>query len=66
MRQLTPIEIQRAAILKAARAAIRLKHSLRADGEIAQRLPQIEAEVDEALASGKPFELDPADVFHAD
>jgi hypothetical protein len=50
-------------MLKAARAAIRLKHSLRADDEIARRLPELEAEIDTALASGTPFELEPGKVF---
>lgn len=63
MRRTTEIERQRTAILKAARAGIRLKHSLAADSEIAERLPQIEEDIDLALAEGQPFELKPGSVF---
>ena len=63
MKQLTPIEIQKAQILKAYRAAIRLKYSLKADAEIARRLPEIEKEIDRALASSDALELTPSDVW---
>lgn len=66
MRQLTELEIQKAAMLKAARAAIRLKHALEADAEIARRLPELEAEIDNALAEGRPMELEPGHVFIVD
>lgn len=63
MRRTTELQRQKTGMLKAARAAIRLKHSLRADDEIARRLPELEAEIDTALASGTPFELEPGKVF---
>lgn len=66
MRRLTVLEVRKAAMLKAARAAIRLKHSLAADAEIADRLPQLEQDIDDALAEGKPFELEPGSVFFVD
>ena len=40
--------------LKAYKTAVRLKHSLAADDEIARTLPEIEAQIDAALAAGKP------------
>jgi hypothetical protein len=51
------VEQQKAAMLKAARAAIRLKHAIRADAEINERLPEIEGIIDEALADGEALEL---------
>lgn len=61
----TDIEIQKTAVLKAVRAAIRLKHSLAADREIAETLPQIEEDINTALAEGRPLELEPG-VFIVD
>ena len=63
MKQLTPLEIQKAQILKAYRVAIRLKHSLAADAEIAETLPKIEKQIDQALASGTNLELSPSKVW---
>lgn len=63
MKQLTPIEIHKSCVLKAFRAAIRLKYSLLADREIAERLPKLEKDIDQALAMGVPLELDPATIF---
>lgn len=63
MKILTDIEVQKAAALKAARAAIRLKHSLAADREIAAKLPGIEMQFEDALSSGEPFALDIASVI---
>lgn len=50
-------------MLKAARTAIRLKHMLAADAEIARELPMLEERIDEALALGQPLELNPGRVF---
>ncbi len=55
-----PLEVQRAAALKAWRAAIRLKYSLAADREIAETMPQIEEQLDAALLSGESLALEPA------
>lgn len=63
MRRTTELERQRTAMLKAARSAIRLKHSLAADAEIAEKLPDLEERIDAALANGEPFELEPGRVF---
>lgn len=63
MKVLTDLEIERAAVLKSVRAAIRLKHSLAADREIAERLPVVESEIDAALQAGLSYELNPAAVF---
>jgi hypothetical protein len=58
MRRLGDIELQRAQMLKALRSAIRLKHALRADEELNEKLPTFEAEFDRAIQAGKTFELD--------
>lgn len=63
MRFTTELERKRTAILKAYRTAIRLKYALQADEEIGRRLPEIEEQINTALASGKPLELNPGDVF---
>lgn len=63
MRQVTELQIRKAAMLKAARAAIRLKHMLAADAEIARELPLIEREIDEAMTDGRSLELNPAAAF---
>ncbi len=56
-------EVAKARIIKTYRTTIRLKHSLRADEEIAKTLPLVEKAIDEALLNGEPLELDPASVF---
>lgn len=65
MKRLTPIEVRRAQMLKAARTAIRLKHSLAADAEIAEQLPEIEERIDRALATGEVLELTPGAIVDA-
>jgi hypothetical protein len=54
----TDIEIERAKVLKVAIAAIRLKHSLRADEEIKRKVPDLEKSFNQAVQAGKVFELD--------
>ncbi len=56
-------EVYRAAALKAYRSAIRLKHSLAADAELAQVLPVVEAAIDLAMIAGEPLAIDPAQAF---
>lgn len=56
-------EVKRAQMLKAYRSAIRLKHSLAADAEIAETLPRVEAEIDKALLTGEPLAITPANAF---
>ena len=58
-------EAKRAGILKTWRAAIRLRHSLEADEEIARTLPEVEAVLDRALHDGESVTLDVANVFRA-
>lgn len=65
MKSLTNLEIEKAAMLKAYRAAIRLKHAIAADREIYETLPQIEQQIDDALQSGTPLELNPGGAFDA-
>lgn len=44
------IELRKAALLKAARSAVRLKHSLAADEELNEVLPALEREFNAAVA----------------
>lgn len=53
------IEVQRAAMLKTIRTAVRLKYSLLADRELAEVLPQAQAKFDKAVLRGQlPSPLD--------
>lgn len=63
MKETSEIQRQRAAVLKAYRTAIRLKHALAADEEIAVRLPEVERRMDDALARGESLELTVSQVF---
>jgi hypothetical protein len=63
VKQLDELEVQRAALLKAVRATIRLKHALAADAEINQTLPEIERRINDAMASGSGFAFDLAEVL---
>ena len=63
MKVLTDLEIEKAAMLKAYRSAIRLKYSLVADREISKALPEVEKRIDAALQSGNPLELNPGQAF---
>ena len=63
MRKRTKTEVERAKIAKAVRTAVRLKHSVAADEEINEVLPVVLKEFDQAIAAGKPFELDVRSVF---
>lgn len=63
VKQYDEFETARARILKAYRTAIRLKHSLRADEEIAQTLPAIQAAIDAALLNGEELAVEPGQVF---
>lgn len=49
----TPIEMERHRIAKVTRSLIRLKHSLRADEEINNILPESLEEFDQALNTGE-------------
>jgi len=57
------LEQQRANLLKAARNAIRLKHSIAADVEINERLPDLERQINAALHAGEAYELDVASLL---
>jgi len=50
--------IARAALQRSVRAAIRLRHSLAADAEVAERLPEILAAFDAAVLAGEAYEFD--------
>lgn len=58
MKQKDPIELELASVLKTARTSIRLRHSLAADAEINERLPEIELAFIAAVQKGKPFKLE--------
>lgn len=53
MRKKTEAELRRAGIAKTTRTLVRLKHSLRADEELNELLPETLREFDEALARGE-------------
>lgn len=53
MQKKSDIEMQKAKILKTARALIRLKHSLAADEELNEILPATELEFDVAIQNGE-------------
>lgn len=53
----TRVDRDKAAILKTIRTAIRLKHSIQADEEIAITLPKVEKEIDRAVALEEIFEV---------
>jgi hypothetical protein len=63
VRQLTPIELRKAAILKAYRSAIRLKHSLVADDEINATVPDVENRMN-ALSGSEILALNPGEAFY--
>lgn len=44
-------------MMKVARAAIRVKHSIQADAEVNERLPELEHQIDQALLAGRPLAL---------
>lgn len=46
------IELRKRALFKAARSAVRLKHSLEADAELNEVLPQLERAFDSAVSRG--------------
>ena len=58
MRSKDNVELELAAIKKTARTSIRLRHSLAADREINERLPEIEANYYSAIQRGKKFKLE--------
>lgn len=47
------IELRKRALFKAARSAVRLKHSLEADAELNELLPQLERAFDSAVSRGR-------------
>ena len=53
MKKKTPEEMERHKVVKATRALVRLKHSLAADEELNDVLPDTLAEFDEALEARK-------------
>lgn len=57
MKRTTELQQQKAAALKTLRSAIRLKHSLMADAELAKKLPDLEERIDLAWAAQTPLEL---------
>jgi hypothetical protein len=57
MRQLSPIEREKAKLLKLARTLIRAKHAAAADDELNQVLPELEIAIDTAIQSGKSFDM---------
>ncbi len=63
MKKRLEIEQKKVSIVKAVRAAVRLKYSLLADAEINDVVPDVEAAYDKTSAAGKKFELDIASLL---
>lgn len=57
MRKKSPIEMERQKVTKVTRSLIRLKHSIQADEEINNILPDTLLEFDKALQSGELKQL---------
>ena len=66
MRKLSPIEREKAKLLKLARTLIRAKHSAAADDELNEELPKLELQIDAAIQSGKVYELDVRSVLEGE
>lgn len=66
MKQKSEIELTVAEALASARVAIRLKHTNLANREINRVLPQIEANIMEAAAAGKPYQPNISALFYTD
>ena len=47
------IELRRAALLKVARSAIRVKHAVAADAELNEVLPKLQRAFDQAVQNGR-------------
>jgi hypothetical protein len=58
LKRKSEIEMRRHAVAKTARSLIRLRHSLAADRELNDRLPDTLAEFDEAVARGELRDLE--------
>ena len=57
MRKLSPIEREKAKLLKLARTLIGAKHAAARDDELNEKLPALELEIDKAIQSGKSFDM---------
>ena len=57
MRRKNSVELAKLRMFKLARALVRLKHSLAADEELNQVLPELERRFDRAVVDGKPYHL---------
>ena len=66
MRQLSPIEREKAKLLKLARTIIGAKHAAARDDELNEVLPRLELEIDAAIQAGKVYELDVRSVLEAE
>lgn len=59
MKKKSPVDMKRERIKKISRTVIRLKHSLKADAEINDRLPDTIEGFDAHVAAGEVVELSP-------
>lgn len=66
MRQLSPIEREKAKLLKLARTLITAKYAAARDDELNEKLPALELEIDKAIQSGKVYELDVRSVLEGE
>lgn len=59
-------ELGKRKVLKAVRSAVRLKHSLAADDELAVVLPRVEQAYDRAMRNRQVFQLDWGSLLEGD
>lgn len=63
MKAKDPFELEVASTLAAVRTMIRLKHTTAANVEINELLPQVEAAMQRAAISGKPYKVNLASLL---
>lgn len=65
MRRYTDAEMAKKDAVKITRAAIRVKHSIAADHELNDVLPDLEERIDSAILGGARLEISAADLYGA-
>lgn len=65
MIKLTPAEMDKKDALKVSRSAIRLRHSINADHEINDVIPDLENKIDQAMTGGPRLQISVGRLFEA-
>lgn len=65
MRKYTEAEMAKKAMIKTARAGVRVKHSIAADYELNDVLPDLEERIDAAILGGERLEISSANLYGA-